>query len=136
MFSTKLSVSIHILSVIALSEEKPITSEYISQSINTNPVFVRRLMSKLKKANLIESSPRLGAIGVAKPLDKISLLDVFKAVEDEQRVFNIHTDTNHKCPVGAKIEDTLTSVYKNILISMEEKLSEISLSDILSKLKL
>ncbi len=49
MYSTKLSVSIHIMSVIVLMEGQPVTSEYIASSINTNPALVRRLMSRLKK---------------------------------------------------------------------------------------
>ena len=55
MYSTKLSVSIHILSVIVLMEGQPVTSEYIASSINTNPALVRRLMSRLKKAKLIKN---------------------------------------------------------------------------------
>lgn len=66
MYSTKLSVSIHILTVIALMEGQAVTSEYIASSINTNPALVRRLMSRLRKATLITASPGLGVTGLAK----------------------------------------------------------------------
>lgn len=53
--STKLSVAIHILSLIETGPQEQVTSEYIASSVNTNPVVVRRLMSQLKKAGLIHS---------------------------------------------------------------------------------
>lgn len=130
MYSTKLSVSIHILSVIALMDVKTITSEYIASSINTNPVLVRRLMSRLKKAKLIKTSTKLGVTGLAKKEEDITLLDVFLAVEDQRDLFSIHGNTNINCPVGARIESTLKSLYDNIQTATEEKLSAITLADI------
>ncbi|HHV12796.1 MAG TPA: Rrf2 family transcriptional regulator [Clostridiales bacterium] len=130
MYSSKLSVSIHILSVIALMEAQTITSEYIASSINTNPALVRRLMSRLKKAELIKTSTKLGVTGLARKAEDISLLDVFFAVEDQRDLFSIHGNTNLNCPVGAKIEGTLKHLYDNIQTATEEKLSAITLADI------
>lgn len=130
MYSTKLSVSIHILSVIALMEVQPVTSEYIASSINTNPALVRRLMSRLKKAKLIKTSTKLGVTGLARKAEDISLLDVFLAVEDHRDLFSIHGNTNPSCPVGAKIEGTLKHLYDNIQTATEEKLSAITLAAI------
>ncbi|WP_029694967.1 Rrf2 family transcriptional regulator [Lacrimispora indolis] len=130
MYSSKLSVSIHILSVIALMGTQPATSEYIATSINTNPALVRRLMSRLKKADLIKTSTRLGATGLAKNAEDITLLNIFLAVEDHTDLFSIHGNTNHDCPVGAKIENTLKHLYGTIQTATEEKLSAITLADI------
>ncbi len=132
MYSTKLSVSIHILSVIALVEEvQPVTSEYIAISINTNPALVRRLMSRLKKAKLIKTSTKLGVTGLARSAENISLLDIFLAAEDNREMFSIHGNSNPNCPVGAKIEGTLKSLYDNIQTTTEETLSAITLADII-----
>ena len=38
--STKLSVAIHILSLIETGPQEQVTSEYIASSVNTNPVVV------------------------------------------------------------------------------------------------
>ncbi len=130
MYSTKLSVSIHILSVIALMEESAVTSDYIASSINTNPVLVRRLMSRLKKASLISTSTKLGVTGLSKRLEDITLLDIFLAVEDHADLFAIHGNPNLKCPVGARIESTLKHLYDTIQTETEKKLSGITLADI------
>lgn len=130
MYSTKLSVSIHILSVITLTQDQPVTSEYIASSINTNPALVRRLMSRLKKAQLIKTSTKIGITGLAKKAEDITLLDIFMAVEENLDLFGIHTNTNHKCPVGAKIESTLKHLYGNIQSTAEAEMSAITLADI------
>ncbi len=135
MYSTKLSVSIHILSVIALMEAQPVTSEFIASSINTNPVLVRRLMSRLKKAKLIESSTKLGVTGLAREAVYITLLDIFLAAEDHRDLFSVHTNTNYECPVGANIQTTLKHLYSNIQEATEEKLSAITLADIIKEFK-
>lgn len=136
MYSTKLSVSIHILSVIALMGEQPVTSEYIASSINTNPALVRRLMSRLKKAKMIRTSTKLGVTGLARKAEDITLLDIFSAVEEHSDLFSIHGNTNHQCPVGAKIESTLKNLYDTIQAATEEKLSGVTLADITKEFQL
>lgn len=131
MYSTKLSVSIHMLCLIALNPNCSITSDRMAGSIQTNPALVRRLLSQLKKANLIKTQTKLGTTGLAKPSSDISLREVFQAVEPEQRLFGIHTDTNMKCPVGANVENVLTQIYDQVQSNFEDQLSSIHLSDIL-----
>ncbi|MPM47798.1 putative HTH-type transcriptional regulator YwnA [bioreactor metagenome] len=131
MYSTKLSASIHLLSVVALMKDQPVTSQYIASSINTNPALVRRLMSRLKKAQLIKTQTKLGVTGLLKEPQDISLLDIFLAVEDQQEMFSIHPHPNHSCPVGAKIEMTLKRLYTAIQDSTESYLAEITLADII-----
>lgn len=135
MFSTKTSVGIHILCVIALSPDANVTSDRIAGSIGTNPALVRRLMSQLKQAGLIRTSTKLGVAGLAKATSSITLLHVFQAVEREQRVFDVHTDANPQCPIGANIERTLTQVYGRVQSDFEARLSGITLSDILDTLQ-
>ncbi|WP_099205048.1 Rrf2 family transcriptional regulator [Scatolibacter rhodanostii] len=136
MYSTKYAVSIHILSLIALKEEESITSEYIAGSVNTNPALVRRLMSALKKAGLIEAQTKIGVTGLAKSPEEISLLQIFKAVEKEQKLFGIHQNTNHKCPVGAKIGNVLEHINSQVQTEFEKELNALRLSDILADLHL
>ncbi len=59
-----------------------------------------------------------------------NLLDIFLAVEDSQELFDIHSNTNHNCPVGAGIEKTLKHLYDDIQAATEKKLSATTLADI------
>lgn len=135
MYSTKFAVSIHILSMVALTDEKSITSEYIAGSVNTNAALVRRLTSDLKSAGLIHSQTKVGITGLAKEPEEISLLEIFRAVEKEQRLFAIHEDTNHQCPVGARIGSVLEHVNSGIQTEFEKQLEALHLSDILTGLQ-
>ncbi len=47
MINSRLAVAIHILSLISMDEKT--SSEIIADSVNTNPVVVRRMISLLKK---------------------------------------------------------------------------------------
>lgn len=52
--SSRFSVAIHILSLLEINKDGISTSEYISGSVNTNPVVIRRIMGMLNKAGLVE----------------------------------------------------------------------------------
>ncbi len=136
MYSTKFSVSVHILSLIALNEGKPITSDYIASSINTNPALVRRLMSLLKKAGLIETQTKIGAKGLARPCYDISMRDIFRAVEADADgpIFAIHEETNKACPVGARIGKVIGHVNQQVKEQFDSELDSIYLTDILEGL--
>ena len=134
MYSTKYAVGIHILSLIALKQEDGITSDYIAGSVNTNPALVRRLMSDLKKSGLIQTKTKVGVTGLMKPPEEITLLEIFKAVENRQDLFAIHSDTNSDCPVGARIGCVLERINHKVQSSFEEELETMHLSDILEGL--
>ena len=44
----------HILALVKVEQSQPLTSSWIASSVNTN-VVIRRLVGKLKQANLIET---------------------------------------------------------------------------------
>lgn len=134
MYSTKYAVSIHILSLIASKKGESITSDEIAKSVNTNPALVRRLMSDLKKSGLIQTQTKIGITGLMKTPEDISLLEIFKAVETRQDLFAIHSDTNTKCPIGAKIGCVLEHMNGKIQSSFEEELGDLHLSNILDGL--
>lgn len=134
IYSTKFAVSIHILSLIALKQDESITSDYIAGSVNTNPALVRRLMSNLKKAELIQTQTKIGVTGLMKKPEEISLLEIFKAVETRQDLFAIHSDPNTDCPVGSKIGSVLEHVNGKVQSDFENELKGLHLSDILDGL--
>ena len=135
MYSTKLSVSVHMLLLVATSQ-MPITSERMSESINTNPVVVRKLISKLQKADLIETKRNIGITKLKKDIKDISLLDIFLAVEPQTALFGIHHNVNLQCSVGAVIESTLADVYKTVEEPLYASLSTITLDHLLEKASL
>jgi hypothetical protein len=64
-----------------ISKNTKITSEFLTKCINVNPVVIRRLLQQLKAADLINVQRGSGGATITRPLNEISLLDVYNAVE-------------------------------------------------------
>lgn len=52
-YSTRLSDAVHILAFIALYPDCDLTSNKLAESVQTNPAYVRQLMSALRKGGLL-----------------------------------------------------------------------------------
>ena len=124
------------LALISFDDYGNLTSRQIAVSVNTNPVVIRRLMTKLKEAEFIDVSQGNSGIELVKPLSDITLFDVYKAVEvvEERELFQIHEDTNIKCVVGANIQMVLEVILENAQTAMESVLKNVTLENIVSKI--
>lgn len=134
-YSTKLSDAIHILSYIELFKGGNTSSQAISQSIKTNPVVVRRLMAKLKKANLIHSSKGKANPTLSRSPSKITFYDIYHAVEDVPIVFHTNPGTNTECPAGAVIQEVLDTHYQTLQKNLEKDLAQHYLSEVIGQIK-
>ena len=112
----KFAVATHILTMLAgrkfiFGEEEGLSSEEISFSVNTNPVVIRRLLSKLSENGLVFSKPGPhGGSHLAKDPGQIKLSEIYDAVEGGQ-LFHMHySQPNPICPVGSHIQDSLTQI--------------------------
>ncbi len=130
-YSTKLSDTVHVMVLIAINQEKSLSSASIAESIHTNPGFVRQLMLKLKKAELMTSVAGHARPSLSKPADQITLLDIYKAVEGDKPLLHLDTHTNPECGVGINIQLSLQGFYNEIQKTAEEKMNTITLQDII-----
>lgn len=132
MINTRLSVAIHIMSLVAMDPKQ--SSDQIAQSVTTNPVVIRRLSGDLKKAGLLTSQAGVPGFNLTRDPKDITLLDIYKAVNMEKELFSIHDKPNPKCPVGKRIQGTLDETFRSVQIAMENELNEQTLKDIMNHL--
>lgn len=132
--STKLSVAVHILSLLDIEADNHLTSTQIAGSVNTNPVVIRRIMGQLKKANLIESYVGKKSNKLSKLPSEITLLDVYLAVHEDELPYGIHQNTEINCVVGSQIQDVLETTYQKIQSEMMDSLKKVTLADITSNM--
>ncbi|MCY7777244.1 Rrf2 family transcriptional regulator [Bacillus haynesii] len=132
MVNTRLSVAIHILSLIAANPRE--SSEMIAGSVNTNPVVIRRMISQLKKAGILTSRPGVAGATLKRDPEDISLLDIYRAVQPHEELFAIHDKPNPNCPVGRQIQTTLDQTFHSVQQAMENELASKSLKDVLTHL--
>lgn len=129
--STRFAVAVHTLAALAVSGGRPLRSEDLANSVNTGPVVVRSLLSRLSEAGLTTS--QLGAGGgalLAKRADRIRLLDIYKAVEDTDLFSMPRTPPNAECPVGGNIQDAMRPALERARKALEAELSKVTLADI------
>ena len=134
--NSQFSVAIHVLTIIARSGDDRVKSDYIAKSVNTNPVVIRRLLSNLQEAGLVAS--HVGASGgtaLAKLPKDIRLSEVYKSLSCGE-VFALHPNKpNEDCPVGRNIEAVLCRLQKEIDKTIEEKMNQYTLRDIIEKIE-
>lgn len=134
--STRFSDSIHILTFIDIYQGIiPLTSNNIASSIETSPVVVRRLMSALSKAGLINTTHGTADPELAKAAKDISLYDIFLAIEGDASLFAIDERTNPECIVGGNIQETLNEYYQQAETAAKAKLAATSLQDIIDTIR-
>ena len=135
---TKFSVSIHILLCVEFFKDTcKVTSDFLAASIKTNPVVIRKLMSALKEAGLIEIAAGTGGITLKKPADDITFLDVFNAVESihDGKLFKIHNPLPNECPVAQRINFLLEDSFLEAQTALETTLQSMTLYSMFEKIK-
>ncbi|AQR94422.1 MULTISPECIES: Rrf2 family transcriptional regulator [Clostridium] len=134
--SSRFTVAIHILSVLAIQKDVLCTSEFIAGSVNTNPVVIRRIISMLKKAGLISVTSGTGGASINKPLKDITLLEIYKAVNvvEEGGLFQFNENPNPDCPIGKNIQSILELVLLKAQDAMENILSSFTMNDLIEDL--
>lgn len=118
-------------------EDYKITSDFLASSINVNPVIIRRILSQLKETGLIEVKRGTGGAAVAKPLEEITFLDVYRAVEciEENTLFHFHENPDPNCPVGRNIHNILDEKLLRVQEAMERELQSITMADVMEDMK-
>ena len=134
--SSRFTIAVHTLLCILLFKDEKITSNFLSGSIQVNPVIIRNILIQLKKAKIIIVKRGKGGISINKKAKDITLLDIFEAVESlDGKLFSFHKKPNSKCPVGNNITKILLPKLDNIQKSMEKELEKTTLEDIFNSLK-
>ena len=75
--SSRFTIATHMLIIIALrGKESKVTSDFLAASVGVNPVIIRKILSQLKKAELISVARGTGGAEIIKDLEDISRLSV------------------------------------------------------------
>jgi DNA-binding IscR family transcriptional regulator len=128
----------HILACIdTFQDDHKLTSDFLAGSVNVNPVIIRKLLQQLKAAGIIEVARGTGGVKIIKPLDEITLYDLYVAVESVENgeLFHFHENPNQECPVGRNIHNVLDVRLDEAQKAMEEELKKDTLADILADTK-
>ena len=131
--SSRFTLAVHIFACIdTFGNEYKVTSDFLAGSTNVNPVIIRKILGQLKGAGLIEVARGTGGTTVTKPLDEITFLDIYNAVEcvENGELFHFHENPSTNCPVGRNIHYILDDKLYRVQSALEKELASITLADI------
>ena len=137
--TSRFTIAVHIIACIDYfgGDEKRVTSEFMSLSTNVNPVIIRTVLLQLKSAGIITARQGSGGANLAKPLEEISLYDVYKAVDSlsKEGLFHFHENPNTECPVGKSIHFAMDKHLAKAQNAMEQELKNINLKEVVEDVK-
>ena len=88
--NTHLSIALHALTLLANATDG-LTSDAIAEQLQTNPVFLRRVLSNLKKQGIVVM--RRGAQGgivLNRAANELSLDEVFRTLQNNRPLLPMH----------------------------------------------
>lgn len=134
MVATRFSVALHILILIARDTSDEATSARMALSIGTNPVVVRRIAGHLARAGLISVQRGPGGASLARPADRITLRDVWRAIHPErEKLIRVHPRTNRQDPVGRRMPELLRCRFDQAEQVMLENLAGTTVADLVGE---
>lgn len=132
-YSTKLSDALHVLVFIHEQQGADLTSDAIAKSLAGNASTVRQMMGKLRRAGLITSVAGHARPELAQSPERITMLDVYRAVEGDRPLLHLDTHTNPACGVGVNVQLVIGERFADIQHAAERAMASVSLADIIEQ---
>jgi DNA-binding IscR family transcriptional regulator len=128
--NNQFSVGVHIMTALGDHHGKQVTSALLTASVRAHESQVRTVLSKLVKAGLVVTSRgRNGFSSLSRPANKISLLEIYKAVEAPP-VFSIHEYPKEKmCRTSCTHKEAMVELLEDTQRAFETRLGQRMLSE-------
>jgi Rrf2 family protein len=107
------------------------TSDMIARMLDANPVVIRRTMAGLRDEGYVNSvKGHGGGWTLARPLEELTLLDVYRAV-GEPSIFAVGPAYDMPgCPIEQAVNLTLKDVFDEAEELLRERFAEVTLADV------
>jgi Rrf2 family protein len=134
--SVQFTVAAHIMAVLGYFHGEEISSADLADSVNADPTFVRKSLSKLAKAGLVVTKRgKTGASVLARSPRQITLLDIYRA-SAAPPTFAIHSyPVEKKCPVSRNLKECMSGVLSQAQDSFEKALAKITLANLVGQIR-
>jgi Rrf2 family protein len=132
--NNQFSVAVHVMTALGDHHGEAVTSVHLTASVRAHESQVRSVLSKLVKAGLVMASRgRNGFSSLSRPAHKISLLEIYKAVE-APLVFSIHEYPKEKtCRTSCTHKEAMAELLQDAQGAFETRLGQRMLSEMVAK---
>ena len=134
--NTHFTIGVHALTALAVHGGGPLTSAALAGSVDTNPAFLRHVLSRLREAGLVDT--KLGVGGgalLARPADQITLLDVYRATEGDTRLCAHRCEPDASCAVARGLGALLDEIEGRLDDAIARELAAVRVADLASRLQ-
>jgi len=129
--NSRLASAIHIMSFIAHAGDDGTASEAIAKSLQTNPVVVRKILKLLEREGLVVlRQGRHGGVTLRHPPSRITLGQIYKAVESENGGFAMRSRVHDRCAVACAMKRRLGPIFNAANDAVEQAFSKTSLAEL------
>lgn len=128
--NTQFAVAAHVLTLLAGFPGVLLSSDVMAASVGANPVHIRRVLGRLRRAGLVASRP--GPHGGWRLLcspEATTLADVWRVMNGEDPVLGVH-EASPACEVGQRIQAHLEAIDRRALAAVEIELATTTLADL------
>jgi len=134
--SVQFAVATHIMAALGYFPGEEISSTILADSVNADPTFVRKSLSKLSKAGLVVTKRgKSGASMLSRSPRQITLLDIYRA-SAAPPAFAIHSyPVEKRCPVSCHLKECMSGLLSQSQISFERSLAKITLADLVGQIR-
>lgn len=140
MVNKQFATAVHVMTSLAfqknLKNSPHMNSEQLAESVNTNPVVIRRLLSSLTKATLVVTSRgKSGGVQLAKEPHQITLKDIYAALALNETIAPHNKSPKKECPVSCSMHAIMSNVADGAHKATLKYLESQKLSDLIKKIK-
>jgi Rrf2 family protein len=134
--NVQFTVAAHLMAALAFFHGQEISSGALAESVNADPTFIRKALSKLSKAGLVTTTRgKNGASTLTRSPKQITLLDIYRA-SAAPPTFAIHSyPVFKKCPISSNIKGCMSSVLKKAQANFEATLAGITLAQVTGEIR-
>lgn len=132
MECTRFQAALYILICLGYNRDCQMSSAEFAKGLRTNPAFVRRILSLLVKANLVETTKgRQGGVMLKKNPQDITLYQVYSSVSLPDIISDIKKPPLDQCPVSCSMSKIMSDISNQIESSVAKTLSKTKLSHLI-----
>jgi Rrf2 family protein len=134
--SVQFTVAAHIMAALGYKHGEEISSAILAESVNADPTFVRKSLSKLSKAGLVVTKRgKSGASMLSRSPRQITLLDIYRA-SAAPSAFAIHSyPVEKRCPVSCHLKECMSALLSQAQNSFERSLAKITLAHLVVQIR-
>jgi Rrf2 family protein len=124
------------MAALAYHHGEEISSATLADSVNADPTFVRKSLSKLSKAGMVVTKRgKTGASVLARHPRQITLLDIYRA-SAAPAAFAVHSyPVEKRCPVSRNLKECMAGVLSQAQYSLERSLAKITLASLIGQIR-